>query len=68
MSEQLKSELEAMNIVIENYAEDILNSPDFTTLTEPENIELIRLKVGDLGFSRYSTTDRNLRQGRRARS
>lgn len=55
--EQIKQELRERNINISTYAEDMLDSKDFTTLENPEEIDLVRLKVGDLGFTQYATTD-----------
>lgn len=45
------------DIVIPGRTKDLLNSPDFQTLPSIENIDLIRLKVGDLGFKIGATTD-----------
>lgn len=54
--EQIKAELAANNIIINSLAQDMLNSPDFYTLPQPEEIELVSLQVGDLGLIGYSTT------------
>lgn len=55
--EQLTNELRAHNINISPYAEEMIKSPDFTTLESPEPVDLIRIKVADLGFTEYPTTD-----------
>lgn len=55
--EQLISELGAHNINISDYAEDMIKSPDFTTLESAESVDVVRLKVSDLGFTQSPTTD-----------
>ncbi|MBP9711914.1 MAG: hypothetical protein KBD55_02660 [Candidatus Pacebacteria bacterium] len=55
--EQLKAQLLEKGFKISLYAEDMLDSPDFTTLANRENIKLARLKVKDLGFTSNPTTD-----------
>ncbi len=45
------------NFKVSDYASDMMNSLDFTVLPNPEKIDLVRLKVGDLGFSSDATTD-----------
>ena len=58
---QIKNEfvkkMEAQNIKISNYAQDMLNNPDFKTQPNIENLNLVRLTVKDLGFSNYATTE-----------
>lgn len=54
---QLEKDLEAKNIYISSWANDLLNSKDFTTLEKTEKENLIRLTVKDLGFSGSVTTD-----------
>ena len=49
--------MEAQNIKISNYAQDMLNNPDFKTQPNIENLNLVRLTVKDLGFSNYATTE-----------
>lgn len=46
--EQLEEQLRVQDIKISSYAEDMLHSPDFTTLPEPEQIQLVRLRVDAL--------------------
>lgn len=55
---ELIRQLEEKGINTSDYARDMLNSPDFTAGKESETANLIRLKVGDLGFSenKYPTT------------
>lgn len=50
-------ELVDKQINISSYAQDILQSKDFTILKKSESADLIRLKVSDLGFGRGATTD-----------
>lgn len=54
--EQLINELQAHNSYILPEAEDMIKSPDFTTLENSEQIDLVRLKVADLGFTQFPTT------------
>ncbi len=55
--EQLKLELEQAGVEVTSYAQDMMRSPDFTTLPVAQMLPTVRLKVGDLGFSNYATTD-----------
>ncbi|MBU2220080.1 hypothetical protein KJ665_02965, partial [Patescibacteria group bacterium] len=50
---ELIREMREKNINVRNYAGDMMKDKDFTVLKESESIALIRLKVGDLGFSKY---------------
>ena len=56
-AEELENELKEKNVYISSYAQDMLHSPDFTTLPNPEQIDTVRLKVSDLGFPGGATTD-----------
>lgn len=56
-AEELERELTEKNIQVSDYARSMMNSPDFTTTKEPEQADLIRLKVKDLGFPDGATTD-----------
>jgi hypothetical protein len=58
-AEALLKEMQEKKINISDYAMDMLKSKDFTTLEKPESEDLIRLKVGDLGFpkGKNPTTD-----------
>ncbi|OGD64073.1 hypothetical protein A2215_01410 [Candidatus Berkelbacteria bacterium RIFOXYA2_FULL_43_10] len=55
---ELVNELKANGIKIYEYAQDMLDSSEFTTQPSPEQINLVRLKVRDLGFPNGATTDR----------
>jgi hypothetical protein len=55
--EQLQQELKQKGVNVSSYAEDMMKSPDFSTLPIAQMLDTVRLKVGDLGLSRYPTTD-----------
>lgn len=55
--ESIEGELSKQNINVSSYARDLLHSPDFTTAQQPEQIDLVRLTVGDLGFASGATTE-----------
>jgi hypothetical protein len=55
--DSLVSELQKKDIYISDYAKDLLNSPDFKTSKSTEELDLVRLTVGDLGFTNGATTD-----------
>ena len=48
---QIIKELEEKNIDFSRSTKDLLESNDFTTLKEAEQVHLVRLKVKDLGFT-----------------
>lgn len=54
---ELVAEMKSKNIQINGYAQSMLDSKDFTTAKKPEPTDLVRLKVGDLGFGSNPTTD-----------
>ncbi|MEZ4103410.1 MAG: hypothetical protein R3B55_02560 [Candidatus Paceibacterota bacterium] len=57
-AEQLISELEAAGINISDYARSmLLNKAEFIPAKNPEDMTLVRLTVGDLGFKTSATTD-----------
>lgn len=57
-AQQLETELKKAKINISSYARDMLHSKDFKTLPDPQPLEIVKLKVQDLGFvSGYPTTD-----------
>ncbi len=56
-TQELERKLEEQKINISSYARDMLRSPDFTTLDNTESIDLIRLKVRDLGFVSSATVE-----------
>lgn len=55
--EQLQQELKQKGVNVSSYAEDMMKSPDFSTLPIAQMLDTVRLKVGDLGLSGYPTTD-----------
>ena len=56
--EQLQNEMEQAGIKISSYAKEMMESSDFTTLKNPEDINLIQLSVADLGIDKsHPTTD-----------
>ncbi len=54
---ELVTELRARGIKISDFAQDMLDNPEFTTQPNPEQLDLVRLKVRDLGFPNGATTD-----------
>lgn len=54
--EELEKAMKDQHVEISPYAKDILGKPDFTTSKVSEQIDLVRLKVGDLGFTSSATT------------
>ncbi|HRY36805.1 MAG TPA: hypothetical protein P5230_02935 [Candidatus Magasanikbacteria bacterium] len=54
--DELEEEMKKQNIVISDWAQDVFNSPDFTTSKTKQNETLIRLKVADLK-TKNQTTD-----------
>jgi hypothetical protein len=54
---ELEKEMRGKKINISERSQDMLKSPDFTTLANPEEISLVRLKVEDLGFTSFATTE-----------
>lgn len=44
-------------IYISDYARSMLQKPEFAVISKPEKINLIKLKVQDLGFEKNPTTD-----------
>jgi len=55
-AQQLEREIEQIG-KISPYAKDMLHSRDFTTLKDPTSLVIVRLKVRDLGFNEWKTTD-----------
>jgi hypothetical protein len=54
--EQLEQEMKEKDINISDYAQDMLHSPEFNTLPNPENIRLVRVTVKDFGLKNRATT------------
>lgn len=52
---QLKAELKANNIYFD-FAQQLIDKPEFTTAPDAQPIDLIRLTVADLGFTTACTT------------
>jgi hypothetical protein len=48
--------MEQAGINVTSYADDMMKSPDFTTLPMPELLNTVRLTVQDLGFDRGTPT------------
>ena len=57
-SQELLSELTQNGINVGSYARSMMENPDFTTLPGPQQIDLVRLQVRDLGIKKnLPTTD-----------
>ena len=56
-SETLLGDLKTQKINVSSCAESMMKNKDFTIEPNPEQINLVRLKVGDLGFTREPTID-----------
>lgn len=52
-----KSDNSETKIYVGDYTKQMLQKPEFTVVKKPEEINLVRLKVADLGFSENMTTD-----------
>ena len=55
-TKELEEELARQNIQIKDWTKQIIKSNDFTTAKNPESVDLIRLKVRDLGITKVFTT------------
>jgi hypothetical protein len=55
-ADRLLSELREAEREVSGQAKDIMSKPSFTTLVEPTEVELVRIKVRDLGFTERPTT------------
>ncbi|MBU4421698.1 hypothetical protein L6259_02545 [Candidatus Parcubacteria bacterium] len=55
--DELIEEMQKKNINISNYAKSMMENPDFTTSKTREKADIVRLKVADLGFTNFVTTD-----------
>ncbi|MEK7506301.1 MAG: hypothetical protein AAB572_01720 [Patescibacteria group bacterium] len=58
-AKELEKEMKKKGINVSDYAKDMIESKDFTTLKKSEPEDLVRLKVDDLGFpkDKNPTTD-----------
>lgn len=65
-AQQLEAELEKAGVNISSYARDMLHSPNFTTLPNSEPLEIVRLTVGDLGFTEIATTEQIYERARQS--
>lgn len=54
---ELERTLKQNKINVSGYAGDMMKKPEFMTLKSREVVDLVHLKVGDLGFTDYPTTD-----------
>jgi hypothetical protein len=54
---QLERELSESGMNVSGWAESMIRNRDFTTLSEPQNLSTVRLKVSDLGFTSSPTQD-----------
>lgn len=52
-----KKDDQGKNYQISSYAKSMMDNPDFATSRNREKIDLVKLKVGDLGFTKNPTTD-----------
>lgn len=52
----LQKQLKDGDFYVSDWAKDIMSKPEFTTLTEPTEIHLARVRVKDLGFKKEPTT------------
>lgn len=50
LEDRVKSDNSEEKIYISDYARSMMNNPEFFTMEKPESIDLVRLKVSDLGF------------------
>lgn len=50
-------DLEQAGVKVSSYAQDMMSSRDFKTLSVAEMVDTVRLKVQDLGLSGFPTTD-----------
>lgn len=54
-AKQLREELAKGGFRVSELASDIMGNPAFTTLVEPVDVPLVRIKVRDLGFTEMPT-------------
>jgi len=55
--QEYKTILEQEGNHVSDWAGDMMRKPEFVTLRRPEKIDLVRLTIGDLGFTDNPTTD-----------
>jgi hypothetical protein len=56
LDQMVKSNKAEEKIQVPDHLKDMINSPEFVILDKPETINLVRLKVSDLGFLEGATT------------
>jgi len=54
LEDRVKSDNPEEKIYISDCAQGMMNNPEFFTMEKPESIDLVRLKVGGLGFLQYT--------------
>ena len=54
---RVKSDNPEKKIYISNYVKQMIQNPEFTVVQKPKEINLVRLKVSDLGFPGTATTE-----------
>jgi hypothetical protein len=54
--EELKQSLADNGINISEYANSIMDNPEFTTFPEPKDLKTVKISVADLGFRDMATT------------
>ena len=62
--DQLREEIEAKNIFITSWANDLLKSKDFIVSKDIKRVDLVCLTVKDLGFSNDATTAEIYQRGK----
>lgn len=55
--DQLKAELKKAGVNITSYTDDMINSPDFITLKNPQTLDTVMASVQDMGLKGTPTTD-----------
>lgn len=61
--EELKKRMNDHNVEIIDFAQEMIDHPDFTTLPKHQVIKTVRLNVRDLGFSSGATLNQILDEG-----
>lgn len=66
-AQQLEEELKQRGINVSSYAREMMHSSTFTTLEEPTAIELLKLRVQDLGLSGTPITKQIFERAQRSK-
>lgn len=61
-AEQLEEQLRREGFRMSSYAVDMIKSPEFTTQRNVEDVDLVYLSIGDLGFANGGTTEQIYRK------